>query len=181
MHLIQHPNSYKDGARVLLLKGRHKDGRHEQQTIMRVTTSVEQFERRINELANMALAGERIYASAGARSLDSAIRLFKERQLAADYDADPHGFYLRLEDRWASALSNPRSQAEKVWLFDCDNRQEIEAVEAALEEHYDRPFEPYVYPSKSGWHTIVHPFNKGLLGDKVRKLLHENAIMLWGY
>ncbi len=129
---------------------------------------------------------ERIYVSAGERDLKKAIRVFKERQLANDYDPKPELFYKKLNTRWCSCLMQTQCQLEKVWLFDCDSDDDAAAVEADLAEHYTNPITPYRYPSKSGHHIVVGPFNKTKqnktkLNPGVKALLHDNALMLWGY
>lgn len=164
-----------------MLKGRHKDGLESQRTILRVSYHREDFDHHLESLGALAQDNERIYASAGARDVDKAMRLFKERQLAADYDPRPADFYENLETRWSSCLMAPASQAEKFWLFDCDGGSDAVNVNAELKEHYDRPFEPYRYASKSGTHIVVQPFDRSKLTDKSRSLIHENAILLWAF
>jgi len=125
--------------------------------------------------------GERIYASAGERAMRAAMREFKRRQLDADYDQDPELFYRAMESRWVASLMQPTCQQSKVWLFDCDIDDDKAHVSLELATHYDRPIAPYVYPSKSGWHIVVSAFNRTLISDRARGLLHDNAIMLWAY
>lgn len=179
--IMEHPTSYTTGARVLFLKGRHKDGKHDQRTIISISNDETEFQRRLDELYDIAKPGERIYASAGERDVKRAIRIFRERQLASEYDADPAKFYFRLHDRWASALNSPHAQAEKLWLFDCDDDGQLGLVGSELAEHYHRDRRPYRYRSKSGWHIITAPFDRTKIAEDARKLIHDNAIMLWGY
>ena len=181
MKVIDHPERFRTGTRVLFLKARNKDGCTDQRTLMGISHDVEQFDRRLDELVAAVRPGERIYASAGPRSMSSAMRVFKERQLAADYDGDPEAFYRSIKTSWASCLMAPRAQDGKVWLFDCDEPADAERVEAELAEHYDRDVEPYRYTTKSGAHIVVAPFNKARLSDGVRALIHDNPLMLWGY
>lgn len=182
MKLIEHPAHFKTGTRVLFLKGRYKDGIEKQRMIGRVTHSVEHFNQDLAELAAMAEPGERIYGSAGERDMPKAIREFKRRQLDADYDGDPELFYRAINARWIAALMAPTSQMGKLWLFDCDTVEEstnamIEIVELVGAQTQF----PYVYNSKSGQHIIARPFDRSKLSDGVRRLIHENPIMLWGY
>lgn len=181
MHVIQHSDEYRDGTRVLMLKSRHKDGHASERQIMRVTHSVDHFNSTMTELLAMAMDGERIYGAAGARDMAKAMRLFKHRQLDADYDDDPLRFYRAINERWVSALMAPTSQLVKLWLFDCDKPSDAETVMAELGQHYDRPMSPYGYPSKSGRHIIVQPFDKSRLSDAVRAMIHDNPIILWAY
>ena len=181
MQLIDHPAQYRDGTRVLMLKSRRKDGHDRERQIMRVTHSVDHFNRSLGDLLAMARDGERIYGAASARDMQKAVRLFKQRQLDADYDDDPLRFYRGINERWVSALMAPTSQAAKLWLFDCDTVDAGAQVSAELAEHYDRPMEPYRYTSKSGLHIVIQPFDRSRLSDGVRSLIHENPIILWGY
>ena len=181
MHMIEHPERFRTGTRVLMLKGRHKDGIVNERTVLRVTHSVEHFEKALRELVTMATDGERIYGSAGERCMSSAIREFKRRQLDADYDDDPQRFYRAINDRWVASLMQPTSQADKMWLFDCDSPADADLVESELARHYDRPVAPYRYASKSGAHIVVQPFNRALLTDASRRLIHDNAIILWAF
>lgn len=122
---IEHPYIFRTGTRVMMLKGRNKDGNTYQRCIMRATHDAGAFNRAFAELENMALPGERIYASATERNMTAAVRLFKQRQLDNDYDEHPMEFYRKLNSRWCSILSNPKCESKpKTWLWDCDNDDE---------------------------------------------------------
>lgn len=182
MNLIEHPEKFKTGVRVLLLRGRPKDGLPTNCSILRVTNNVEQFDRRLAELSAMSKPGERIYGSAGARDMKAAVRLFKERQLAADYDGDPLAFYRSIESRWASCVQAVNAQLDRLWLFDCDTGEDRELVEQQIRDCY--PIinrDPYWYATKSGHHCVVQPFDKSKLNDAARAMIHDNAIILWGW
>ena len=180
MVLLSHPDQFKTGLRVLILKSRNKDGPSEKRSVVRSTKGVEDFDRVLRELAERAKEGERIYASAGQRCEKSAIREFKRRQLDADYDPDTLEFYLNVNRRWCSCAMLPSSQKEKFWLFDCDTAEQTEAVRLELSEHCSDQI-PYEYASKTGTHFIVNPFNRTLLSLATQELILENAQMLWGY
>ena len=182
MIILNHPPAYKVGTRVLMLKGRHKDGMHDQRTVLRVSHSPDEFDNWLSELHSIAQDGERIYATAGARDVERAIRLFKERQLDADYDRDTPHFYRHLNSRWCSCLMAPKAQAEKLWLFDCDSVAEIDHVRDELKAHYTHPsIKPYWYWSKAGCHCIVAPFNRSLISLEAQGHLVTNPVMLWMY
>lgn len=181
IRMIEHPIQYRDGTRVLILKSRHKDGHATEREVMRVTHSVEHFDRTLAELVAASMEGERIYGAASSRDMAKAVRLFKQRQLEADYDDDPFRFYRGLNKCWVSALMAPTSQASKLWLLDCDSVKDGEAAQAELADHYDRPMAPYRYESKSGIHIIVQPFDRSKLTDRVRAMIHENPVILWAY
>lgn len=61
MKIVQHPDRFRDGTRVLMLKGRHKDGIEHERAIVRVTHSADHHARTMDELAAIARDGERIY------------------------------------------------------------------------------------------------------------------------
>ena len=178
---IEHPDRFKTGTRVLLLKGRHKDGIEKERAIVRVTHSVEHFNKSLFEMIQMVAVGERIYSSAGERSMPKAIREFKHRQLDADYDDDPEMFYRAINERWVASLMQVTSQADKLWLFDCDTESDEQDAMRELLQHYDRPEAPYRYRTKSGMHIVVQPFDRTKLSESVRKLIQDNALLLWWY
>jgi hypothetical protein len=178
--LIEHPESFTDGTRVLMLKSRHKDGIAEERAILRVSHGVDRFRRQMNYLLEIMRPSERIYASAGQRDLKKAIRLFKERQLEADYAGEPEEFYRHIDARWASCLMAPAAQLEKFWVFDCDTPEDSMSVR---NEYFadGAKVEPYCYRSKNGEHIVVAPFNRSRLSGPVNALLHDNAIILWAH
>jgi hypothetical protein len=166
------------GTRVLLLKGRHKDGLTRQRTITRVTHNEEQWEEAFDVLMTIMENGERIYGTAGQRDVKKAARKFKERQLAAEYDQDPLAFYRKMDFRWASCLMDESCQADKKWLFDCDNADHVVRVSTFLTDN-NIPF--YEYDTKNGLHCITSPFNRSKLPDGLDQVLHTNALSLLVY
>lgn len=178
--LLDHPNHFRDGVRVLFLKSRNKDNPVRNITLIRITNNVDQFDRALNELNDLSLTGERIYASASPRDLAKAVRYFKEAQLAADYDQNPLAFYANLEARWASALMQPNCQIrqQKFWLFDCDTEEELDAVNQTL-TNVITDLDQYVYHTKSGVHVLCRPFNTKLCSQLSSNCLKQNALMLW--
>ncbi len=186
MKHIMHPEHFKTGTRVLLLKGRYKDGIVNERTISLVTSDIGHFNRTLRHLQEAAEPGERIYGTAGERDVPRAIRLFKERQLDANYDDDPTRFYERLNDRWVSCLMNPASQKKKLWLFDCDDEEQEIVVRGEISQFYiagafGKKMVPHIYSSKNGTHIVVSPFDRSNLSTVALKALHDNAIMLWAY
>lgn len=180
-HLLDHPESFCSGARVLMLCSRIKDGLDNSRRILRISHSSTHFKRQFNDLATLANPGERIYASAGERDLKKAVYELKRRQLEADYNGQWSDFYETLETRWASCLMAPGSQGPRFWLIDCDEPDQAVKVEGALKSIYDRDFPPYRYPTKRGEHFIVQPFNRSLLSPEIDKLIQTNHVMLWAY
>lgn len=171
------------GARVLMLAGRKKDGLENTRRILRVSHSSAHFQRVMADLTRMAEPGERIYATAGERDVKKAVYEFKRRQLEADYNGQWSDFYETLESRWASCLMSPGAQAQdlRYWLIDCDEPGQAEQVESVLQAIYDREPEPYRYPTKTGEHFIVKPFNRSFLSPEIDKLIQTNPVMLWAF
>lgn len=180
---ISHPLEYQVGVRTLMLTGRHKDGVEHDRKLLRISYNDIEFQKQLGSLIEQLQPGERIYASAGRRDVNKAMRLFKERQLATDYDPQPLKFYQRLETAWFAALMSPNSQEKKVWLFDCDSQEDFVHVANDLDEvSFKVPLcNMYDYPTKTGFHIVINPFNKSLLTDRSRSMLHQNPYMLWVY
>lgn len=182
LNVIQHPESFKEGARVLHLLSRNKDVGTKARTVLKVSHSVEQFDRRFDQLMSYAEPGQRIYCSAEPRDVSKAIRSFKIAQLDADYDQETERFYRSLESRWATALMKPANAVKdsKLWLIDCDTPKEYDMAKHELAVNYDRGA-PYEYKSKSGNHIMVQPFNMTRCFSTFQKMVHKNALMLWAY
>lgn len=181
LKVLEHPEKYKAGTRVLFMKGRNKDGGDVRRMFTRVSHSPERFDDALRELLLISRPTERIYASAAPRSMSKAIRDFKTRQIAADYDADSELFYRAIMDRWVSCLMQPANAAEKIWLFDCDTDEEYQATLEELRLHYSRPFEPYCYKTKTGHHIVTQAFNRRLLSSAVQSIIDTNPLMLWAH
>ena len=182
LKIIEHPDSFKAGTRVLNLLSRNKDQANKRRTIIRTTHTSEQFDRQLKELIFIADEGQRLYASAEPRDVAKSIRSFKLAQLDADYDPDPTKFYQSLESRWASALMRPTNgeKANRLWLLDCDSADDYTHAARELDAHYDHEFR-YEYETKSGRHILVKPFNSTLSDTAFQNLIHKNPLMLWAY
>lgn len=199
---IPHPDSFKEGVRVLLLMLRAKDGgsakTDRKATKKVVTQSPQEFDEALAELRSAWRPVERIYSTVVARNLNRAIRNFKYRQLDADFFAavDRESFYLDLENRWISCLKDPSACAgTKAFLFDIDiddQRYDPTTVRDELVAlKVDAAQAPLVvgdsivldeYCTRNGKHIITLPFNPALLSPRVpRFCLHKNALMLWSY
>ena len=189
---ISHPSSFKDGVRVLLLMLRAKDGgsakTDRKATKKIITRSPAEFDEALEELRSLWQPDQRIYATINARSIEKAIRIFKYRQLDAEWfdEVDRHNFYLDLENRWISCLKDKSASVGSLFLFDIDNdlldheqifddlkmlRLDTEALGASA----------YWYRTRNGWHFISKPFNPKLAPLAAQPLLMKNALMLWSY
>ena len=133
--------------------------------------------RNIERLTKLAQEGERIYASANEADLKKAVRLFKERQLANDYDASPYSFYRKLDNRWFSCVGKSPQKEGKVWMLDVDDHEE----EAEVKAWCKRNIHEYSYGTKNGMHVFIKPTNKEKLSELLLKCLNENPLMLVAY
>ena len=176
--VIDHPEACTSGCRVLLLKGRNKDGVAEQRQVHKVSYSPKEFQHQLHFLIGLMHPNERIYASVAERDLKKGIREFERRQHLAAYDQRPEDFYMNLESRWLSCLMAPTSVTHKRWLFDADTPQEATSVLNALAV---AKVPSYNYPTKNGRHIITSPFNRQLVSAEVLTKMDTNAFMLWVY
>lgn len=176
MKVINHPDRFKEGIRILHLIERNKDSNQNKTHALEISRSVEEFDKKLNRLLSLGVPNTRIYASTSQRDIHKAIRLFKERQLDADYDESTWKFYNNLQARWISCLSNPKCvvKEDKLWLFDCDTPEEYIWCMGSL-----GPMEKYTYETKNGQHIIVKPFNMHEYSEGLNP--HKNSLMLWAY
>ena len=183
---IDHPASFKDGVRVLLLMLRHKSGgsaRTDRKATQKIiTTSVEEFDEALKELRERHQGEERIYGSINPRNLAKAIRIFQYRQLDASFFApeDRDSFYLDLENRWISCLKSPKAAADSLFLIDVDwnTPEDTEKLFKIGEELAAKKIEVVdSYPTKNGAHIITKPFNPSIVSFPVMK----DSLMLWSY
>ena len=193
---IDHPASFTEGVRVLLLMQRAKDGgsaKTDRAAVTKVVTqSSTEFLEELAKLRGLWKPDYRIYSTINARSLDKAIRIFKYRQLDADYFAqsDREAFYLDLDNRWISCLKDNRAAAPRHNLFlidiDIEGPEDYPADDVRqwlqqLGHHV------HDYKTRNGDHFICHPFNPAYFmnatkwAGKLNDTIHKNALMLWSY
>lgn len=186
--LLDHPDSFKEGVRILMLTQRGKDGGAAKpdrapKTKKVITQSIEEFNIKLAELEEMRSDEERIYSTIDERDMDKGIRIFKERQLDADYyDIESHhSFYVDIWNRWISALQSPQARRGTLFLIDIDKDEDNSNVDfdTEMQKLIEIPNTEcvYVYKTKNGFHLITTPFNPALTNLKVQK----NAMMLWAY
>ncbi|MGD9670137.1 MAG: hypothetical protein AB7U75_13905 [Hyphomicrobiaceae bacterium] len=199
MKLLDHPDEFKTGIRVLLLVRRNKDGASNGPNFKEVSYSKAKFDDVVQKMLARVpdLTGYRLYASADERTLTPAQLDFSQRKTKADFSTDPLSFYRDIENHWISCLSGNAARKTKYFLFDIDNPcisvfGEVEqAVRDAHQEHWqkhvsngvDDYFSPivYRYATKSGYHLITLPFDPGKLPAEYSDLRKTNAMMLWGF
>ena len=182
MTIIEHPDEYKEGVRILMLTLRGKDGgkitRGDRVAVKLVSRNKEEFDECMDKLLMMRQGEERIYSTVDKRSLEKGIRIFKYRQLDAEYydPASRISFYVDIYNRWISSLQSPKSRAECKFMVDVDFpkddeegiRQQIKDLNLTLEHEYE---------TKNGKHFILKPFNPKLVSFDIL----QNHMMLWVY
>lgn len=191
---INHPASFKEGVRVLLLMLRAKDGgsakTDRRATKKVVTQSAAEFDEALAELRSLWQPDQRIYSTINARALHKAQRIFNYRLLDAQYfaPADRDAFYLDLENRWISCLKDSQASAGSLFLLDIDGDEvqrstlinglykvQQSILGNKLFDVVDR------YSTRNGEHLITTPFNPAILPFPPKDILHKNALMLWSY
>lgn len=179
MNLINHPDEFREGTRIVMKLLRGKDGGlakpdHHAEKI--VTRSSSEWDEAVLKFADEASENERIYASADARDFNKALHLFKQRQLDADlYNEEAkQSFYIDVKNRFISCLAAPTSRATKLFLFDCDTNEEITAVANNPDVKANLI---YWYMTKNGFHYVTRPFNATKVGVEKK----TNAMVLVGY
>jgi len=184
--VLEHPQSFKEGVRVLHLLSRNKDEAERAPTILRVSNNVEEFDRQLESLLKRKGDNQRLYVSAEPRDLVKAVRSFRLAQLNSEYDQDPLRFYTHLENRWTTALMQKSNAVkdEKLWLVDCDTEEEYQAwkhFEDAQYNKYDHVKPPYEYATKNGRHVMITPCHVKHEWHVMSGLVHKNPLMLWAY
>lgn len=179
---LQHPEEFKTGLRILIRMTRNKDGGKgnvDRHALKYITRSPEEFDRKLNEMLLTADDNERVYSTVDERDVNKSIRIFKHRQLDAEYDEDPTDFYRDFSNRWLSCLQSPQARKGSLFLWDCDERQDFNDL-----MHNLLPLDVILhwYETKNGHHIITKPFEyPKKVPERYHKLLHKNALILWAY
>ena len=185
--IIEKFKNNSDGIRVVLLIHRSKEGgannkfkRHLKKII--TTNSNEFFEtvKELKEIKDNSKDELRIYASCNNRDLNKAVRLFKEQQLATDYDPEDKtkSFYLDIKNRFISCLMNKSCRNEKNFLFDLDEIDEHSFI--TVKNRIEKQTEIILwYKTKNGYHIITKPFNYyKTLDENIIKAIQTDSLML---
>lgn len=169
-------NGFTDGHRMILVAHRGKDGGTNKEKSHKrfLTHGEEDFIKKLTEALEYQRQSKdpvRIYSCVNSRDINKAIRLFKQRQLDADYfdEVSKTAFYEDLQNRWISCVMNPSCRAETSFLIDID-ADDIYNVDQVVEKlaKITRNFK--TYKTKNGWHIITTPFNPALLpGVEIKK------------
>ncbi len=179
--LINHPAQFRNGVRILMRTLRAKDGGKvtdpDRVADRVVSRNIEEYDDLLAQMLRRRTGRERIYSTADARDMHKAIRLFKERQLEADYYdvTSRDSFYADIHNRWISALVSPRCAVGTTFLVDVDDAQALTIAETEIASNGLEIL--HTYPTKNGKHIILRPFNPQLVSFEVKK----NSMMLVAY
>lgn len=182
--VISHPVHFKTGFRILMIKGRHKDGVEKLRAVTRISESRDKYNKILVDLLSQLVPGERIYASANERDLKKAARMFRQNQLEASYDKDPEIFYRNLQARWVSCLMKSPLREGKLYMFDIDEPNEQERREVLINICLSMPKvngHKYTYPTKNGGHLLLPAFNRKLIEPEHKHMFHPDPLILVAY
>lgn len=185
MKIINHPNEFKTGYRILMRKSRTKDGikaSGDRKSKKVITNGPEEYDACFEQLCSELIDNERIYGSVDARDFNKAIREFKRRLLESDYGsvATRDGFYRDSKNQVVSCLQGPAARATHLFLWDCDSIEDYDNCLRALHSACIVP--KHFYTTKNGGHIITEPFEYPKLMDPLMiPWLHKNAMMLLAY
>lgn len=168
--ILEEFHGFTDGVRMLMLCIRNKDGgsNNERTNTRMVSRNEEQFEEiLVKYLEVMKMSPEtpyRIYSSANKRDAKKAMRIFKYKQLDAEYNSDVEieNFFFDIKNRWLGSLMSPKARMEKNFLFDIDEGDE-KTVEDFKKEIASVTRTYKIYQTKNGYHAVVPPFNPQLM------------------
>lgn len=172
---IEHPKEFKQGTRILMLTLRTKDGGIKQNTPDRVAKKMisrneQEFDECFEKLSLLRKGKERIYSTVDERNMNNAIRIFKGRQLDADYfDSESHfSFYTDIWNRWISSLQSPKARIGTLFLVDVDyDKDDEHKIRKEIKEHKIQMI--HEYKTKNGKHFILKPFNPAKVSFDVLK------------
>lgn len=185
---------FTSGIRVLFLIYRTKEkeidkvrgddtnvGRHHQHIRCTVVNGPEELKSALVGYLDEQLTSTlslRVQLAVNERNIEKGIREFKRQQLEADYyDPDSRAaFYLRVKDRFVSAIMKPASRKTSWFLIDCDSTEEHSEILVKLAELKVGILKQYA--TKNGWHVVTEPFNRRLLGDEHQDKVHPDGLLL---
>lgn len=176
--------NYTDGVRMLMLIHRSKEGGklgdRNKKNVRKISNNRDEFREMLIELLKEKDKRSdvyRIYSCVNERNLDKAIRIFKQRQLDADYyDKDSkYKFYTDIKNSFLSALMSPQARNSTQFLLDIDDGLDIKTVKEKLTQ-ITRNF--ITYKTKNGWHIISQPFNPTLLPNVP---INKDGLLLLNY
>lgn len=172
---------FMDGVRVVMLidRGIMNSNKGSKRWINKIiTTNPQEFEDAVSKLlALQEYLGNpdiRLYSCVNDRKLKKAINLFNHKQLDILPEQELY-FYSHINNSFCSCLMKPENKNSKYFLLDVDTK-DTSKVDSFLGLHLINPI--FIYPSKSGWHYIVRPFNTSLSHDGAFAIQKDGLLLL---
>lgn len=179
--IIKEYAEYTDGVRVLMLLDRsigntNKGSKRWLNKL--ISTNPIEFHKCLIKLLSLQYYLNdhhiRLYSCLNSRKMDSAIKLFKHKQLDVVNDNE-YSFYKNINDSFCSCLMAPENRAYKLYMLDIDSEDTLEA-DSFIYQHniYIRN----KFKSKKGWHYVVDPFNVLLAKNSKTFEVKNDALLL---
>lgn len=173
--------NFMDGIRVLMLidRGIQNSNKSSRRWINKIisTNSEEWLDGAVKLLSLQHHIGSpdiRLYSCVNDRKIDKAIKSFQHLQLDLCKDMELK-FYSRINDSFSSCLMAPENKKSKYFMLDIDTKDTKE-VDDFVYQHLIEVI--HTYPSKSGWHYIVKPFNIKLAEGKKFTVIKDGLLLI---
>lgn len=177
-------DGFMDGVRVVMLlnRGIQNSNKGSKRWINKIiTTNKGEWIDAVSKLLEMQHylnnPDIRLYSCLNDRNIDKAINMFKHKQIDLLDDMKLR-FYSKIIDSFASCLMKPENKLSKYFLLDIDQK-DVSETENFISKHSLKVV--HYYPSKSGWHYIVEPFNVKLAETCKTFEVKKDALLLVNY
>jgi hypothetical protein len=182
--ILEEFNGFTDGVRMLMLCHRNKEGgsNNERNNIRRISRNNEEFVSTLEYFFDIKEQKPkipyRIYSCLNKRDPQKAIRLFKYKQLDAEYNnqEEVENFYFDIKNRWISSLMKPQARLEKNFLIDIDEGEDVKKAEIMLINIIGKTFKKF--KTKNGYHLVSPPFNPSLMDEYE---INKDGLLLLDY
>ncbi len=178
--VLNHPDEYGEGIRIIYTSARAKDGHQtpKREVDVRISYCLEEYNDIKQSLIYNLLPNERIYSSVCPRDEHGAMKEFTLRKTISDFSKHPSDFYRNANNQWRRCLGSSMDRSKQKFLFDLDNEDEIER---AWQVKHKMPFKPYIYRTKNGMHIVTPAFNYTVLPEWLREKMMKDAMLLIAY
>lgn len=179
--------NFMDGNRMIMLIHRGKEGgknnRGDRVSKRKISKNKEEFIEIVKEFLELKAKSDnplRIYSAVNKRDMDKAIRVFKQRQLDADYydKEGRQGFYLDIKNRWISCVMSPKCRAETSFIIDVDTDNPVDGEFVKEQLELLRVKILLEYETKNGMHIVTEPFNPNTLPEAD---INKDGLLLLDY
>lgn len=175
-------SSFTEGVRVIMLinRGIMNSNKGSKRWINKIITTnsdewVIAFKKLMQLQEYMNDPEIRLYSCLNNRKLDSAIKMFKHRQIDL-LDDNKIKFYSKINDTFCSCLMKPENKLSKFFLFDIDSKCTLE-VDKFISDNLINIL--FTYQTKNGFHYVSDPFNVKLAeGFKTFTIKKDGMILI---